>query len=83
MVDRLPGFTMDTGTSARGFAGTAGNVLVDGARPTAKTDDLSAILDRIPAAAIDHIEVIRGGAPRHRHAGPHRGGQHRAPAPTP
>lgn len=63
MVSRLPGFSLDTGTSARGFAGTAGNVLVDGARPTAKTDDLSSILTRIPAASVDHIEVIHGGAP--------------------
>ena len=63
MVARLPGFSLDTGTSARGFAGTAGNVLIDGARPTAKTDDLSSILDRIPAASVERIEVIRGGAP--------------------
>lgn len=63
MVSRLPGFSLDTGTSARGFAGTAGNILVDGARPTAKTDDVSSILQRIPAADVDHIEVIRGGAP--------------------
>ena len=63
MVSRLPGFSLDTGTSARGFAGTAGNVLIDGARPTAKTDDLSTILIRIPAASVERIEVIRGGAP--------------------
>jgi hypothetical protein len=63
MVSRLPGFSLDTGSSARGFAGTAGNVLVDGARPTAKTDDLSSILERIPATSVERIEVIRGGAP--------------------
>ncbi|MFO1248732.1 MAG: TonB-dependent receptor [Alphaproteobacteria bacterium] len=63
MVSRLPGFTLDTGNSARGFAGTAGNILVNGARPTAKTDDVNSILTRIPAASVDHIEVIRGGAP--------------------
>src|ERR1700748_2981136 len=38
MISRLPGFTLDTGTSARGFAGTAGNVLIDGAGPSAKSD---------------------------------------------
>jgi hypothetical protein len=63
MVARIPGFILDTGSSARGFAGTAGNVLIDGSRPTAKTDDLNSILQRIPAANVDHIEVIRGGAP--------------------
>ena len=63
MVSRLPGFTLDTGSSARGFAGTAGNILVNGARPTAKTDDLPTILRRIPAAKVERIDLIRGGAP--------------------
>jgi len=63
MVSRLPGFSLDTGASARGFAGTAGNILINGSRPTAKTDDVNSILSRIPAASVDHIEVIRGGAP--------------------
>jgi len=63
MVQRLPGFTLDTGASVRGFEGAAGNVLVDGARPTSKTDPLDQILYRIPASQVDHIEVIRGGAP--------------------
>ena len=63
MIGRLPGFSFDDGNSARGFAGTAGNVLIDGQRPTSKTDDLQSILGRIPASDVDHIEVIRGGAP--------------------
>jgi outer membrane receptor protein involved in Fe transport len=62
MIARLPGFTFDDGKSARGFAGTAGNVLIDGQRPTAKTDDLQSILQRIPASDVERIEVIRGGA---------------------
>ncbi|MBW8709437.1 MAG: TonB-dependent receptor [Alphaproteobacteria bacterium] len=63
MVSRLPGFTLDTGQTARGFAGTAGNILVNGSRPTAKTDDVNSILSRIPAASVERIDVIRGGAP--------------------
>src|SRR5471032_2855328 len=63
MVSRLPGFSLDTGQSARGFAGTAGNVLIDGVRPTTKTDDLNSILNRIPAASVERIDVIRGSAP--------------------
>jgi outer membrane receptor protein involved in Fe transport len=64
MVSRLPGFTLNTGlTAVRGFAGSGGNVLIDGARPTAKDDDLNTILERIPASAVERIEVIRGGAP--------------------
>jgi len=62
MIARLPGFVFDDGKSARGFAGTAGNVLIDGQRPTAKTNDLQAILLRIPASDVDHVELIRGGA---------------------
>jgi len=65
MIGRVPGFAFDNGlsTSVRGFAGSAGNVLVNGSRPTAKTDDLNSILLRIPAANVERIEVIRGGAP--------------------
>jgi hypothetical protein len=63
MVGRLPGFVFDDGNTARGFAGTAGNVLIDGQRPTSKTDDLQSILQRIPASDVDRIELIRGGAP--------------------
>ena len=33
MVGRLPGFSLDTGASVRGFEGAAGNVLIDGQRP--------------------------------------------------
>jgi outer membrane receptor protein involved in Fe transport len=62
MISRLPGFVFDDGASARGFAGTAGNVLIDGQRPTSKTNDLASILVRIPASDVDHVELIRGGA---------------------
>jgi outer membrane receptor protein involved in Fe transport len=64
MIARLPSFNLENNNDVtRGFAGTAGNVLVDGARPAAKTDDLNTILQRIPAAHVERIEVIRGGAP--------------------
>ena len=63
MVVRLPGFSLDTGAQVRGFAGAAGNVLIDGNRPTSKQDNLESMLRRIPARQVDHIDVIRGGAP--------------------
>ncbi len=64
MVTRLPGFVfIDTDTTKRGFESSAGNVLVDGVRPSSKTDKLSAVLDRIAISRVDRIEVIRGGAP--------------------
>jgi outer membrane receptor protein involved in Fe transport len=63
MLGRVPGFSLDTGDAVRGFEGAAGNVLVDGQRPTSKTDGLDQILLRIPAAQIERIDIIRGGAP--------------------
>ena len=61
MIGRLPGFSFDGGDSVRGFAGAAGNVLIDGQRPTIKTDSLGDTLNRI---TID--QVISAW---HRHAG--------------
>jgi outer membrane receptor protein involved in Fe transport len=62
MIERLPAFTFDDGNTERGFAGTAGNVVIDGQRPTSKSDDLQSVLNRIPASNVDRIEVVRGGA---------------------
>jgi outer membrane receptor protein involved in Fe transport len=64
MVQRVPGFTLDEGESnVRGYAGAAGNLLIDGARPASKTVSLRQQLSRIPATSIERIELIRGGAP--------------------
>ncbi|MDO8380803.1 TonB-dependent siderophore receptor [Phenylobacterium sp.] len=63
MVSRLPGFSLDNGDSVRGFEGAAGNVLIDGGRPASKSDTVEEILRRMPANQVDHIELIRGGAP--------------------
>jgi len=63
MIGRLPGFTFSDVGTARGFAGTAGNVLINGQRPTAKSDSLQAILTRIDASDVERIDLIRGGAP--------------------
>ncbi len=63
MVERLPGFSLDMGDGVRGFAGAAGNVLIDGERTSSKSDNLHDVLNRIPASSIARLEVIRGGAP--------------------
>jgi hypothetical protein len=63
MITRLPGFRLDGGDDARGFAGTAGNVLINGERPTTKSENLEGILKRISASAVERVELIRGGAP--------------------
>ena len=63
MIQRLPGFAFDAGANVRGFAGAAGNVLIDGDRPTTKEDNLENILKRVAASQVDHIDLIRGAAP--------------------
>jgi hypothetical protein len=60
MVTNVPGFTFDNGGSARGYAGNAGNVLIDGRRPP---ENLQGVLNRMPASVVDHIDLIQGGAP--------------------
>lgn len=62
LIARLPGFTFDPGETLRGFGGAAGNVIVDGQRPSTKADSLESILKRIPASSVLRIDVIRGGA---------------------
>lgn len=59
MVRRVPGFSIDSGSDRRGFSGTAGNVLIDGARPSAKSQDIESILDRIPVSQVERLELIR------------------------
>jgi len=62
MVSRTPGFTLDEGDiELRGFGGGAGNVLIDGARPSSKTSIVET-LARIPAAQVERIELIRNAA---------------------
>ncbi|MDB5438642.1 MAG: TonB-dependent receptor [Caulobacteraceae bacterium] len=61
MVQRVPGFSVDGGSDVRGLAGAAGNVLIDGERPPGKASLYDA-LQRIPAAQVERIELVRGGA---------------------
>ena len=62
MVDRVPGFTVDDGSGARGFEGAVGNILINNNRPASKNDTGSNVLSRTPADQVDRIELIRGGA---------------------
>lgn len=62
MVNRVPGFTLKNVDQVRGFAAAAGNVLIDGQRPTSKSDKLTDILNRIPAGTVERIDLIIGGA---------------------
>jgi len=62
IIDRIPGFSFDPGDNLRGFGAAAGNVLVDGVRPTSKSGGIEDALTRIPANDVARIEVIRGAA---------------------
>lgn len=59
MVARLPGFVFDGGNASRG---AAGNVLINGKRPTSKTEPLAEVLGRIPLAGVERIDIVNGGA---------------------
>lgn len=63
MIQRTPGFIIiEADADLRGYAGARGNVLIDGASPTSKHEDVDDLLSRIPAASVERIELIRGGA---------------------
>jgi hypothetical protein len=63
MINRVPGFSVDDGSGARGFEGAVGNILINGNRPASKNDTGSNVLSRTPSNQVDRIELIRGGAP--------------------
>ena len=61
IVSRIPGFQLDEGDNdVRGFAGAAGNVVFNGARPSSKSESLSTLLARIPANRVVRVEVGSG-----------------------
>ena len=58
---RVPGFSLDLGDiETRGFAGAAGNVVINGARPSSKAESLESTLAKIPAASVVRVEVGSG-----------------------
>jgi hypothetical protein len=59
IVNRVPGFEIDDGETLRGFGATAGNVLVNGERPSSKVL-ISEQLKRIPADSVVRVELISG-----------------------
>lgn len=61
MVSRVPGFEVRDGDDRRGFGATAGNVLINGDRPSSKTI-VSEQLKRIPADMVLRLELISGSA---------------------
>src|SRR5690606_3008716 len=61
MVERVPAFMLDEGdVTARGFRQAAGNVVIDGRRPSLKSETLATLLARIPASRVLRVEVASG-----------------------
>ena len=61
IVNRVPGFSIEQSNGdVRGFAGAAGNVVFNGARPSSKSDSLQTILARIPASRVLRVEIGPG-----------------------
>lgn len=61
IVRRVPGFSIEQSDGdVRGFAGAAGNVVFNGARPSSKSDSLETILARIPANRVLRVEIGPG-----------------------
>lgn len=60
MLERTPGFILSEGSSVRGFGGAAGNVLIDGQRPTVKGGGITEVLRRIGASRVERVVLLRG-----------------------
>ncbi|HZU51013.1 MAG TPA: TonB-dependent receptor plug domain-containing protein, partial [Sphingomicrobium sp.] len=68
IVQHVPGFQLDLGSTqtatgsvdVRGFAGTAGNVVINGQRPSTKAETLDITLQRIPAPRVVRVELSPG-----------------------
>jgi hypothetical protein len=61
IVQRVPGFTLELGNQdVRGFGQAAGNVVINGQRPSSKSDTLETVLARIPASRVARVEVGPG-----------------------
>ena len=63
LVRRVPGFTLEqVQQDVRGFGQAAGNVVINGQRPSSKSDTIDVVLARIPANRVARVEVGPGTA---------------------
>lgn len=61
IVQRVPGFAIEqVDETVRGFGQSAGNVVINGQRPSSKSDTVETILARIPASRVLRVEVGTG-----------------------
>ena len=58
---QVPAFQIDFGdTNLRGFGGAAGNIVINGARPSSKSESLDQVLAKIPANRVVRVEIGPG-----------------------
>lgn len=62
LVSRVPGFDLQGGGGGRGLDAALGNVLIDGRRPSSKAG-VTTLLQRLPAATVLRVELIRSPVP--------------------
>jgi hypothetical protein len=60
MLDRVPGFVVRGGDQGRGLGQANTNVLINGQRPSSKSQDVSDLLSRITADNVVQIEIVDG-----------------------
>ena len=61
MVARIPGFTLRGGNDGeRGFGEADTNFLINGRRPSTKSQSANDLLERIPASSVIRIEILDG-----------------------
>lgn len=61
IVNRVPGFVLEeVDEEIRGFSQAAGNVVINGQRPSSKSETIDVILARIPANRVLRVEVGSG-----------------------
>lgn len=60
MVSQIPGFSVSQSDGQRGFGQAQENVLINGQRISSKSSSARQVLQRIPAANVEKIEIVEG-----------------------
>jgi len=60
MLEQVPGFVIRNAVQERGLGQATGNVLINGQRLSAKSQDVLGQLQRIPASNVVRIEIVDG-----------------------
>ncbi|MEO6153098.1 MAG: TonB-dependent receptor plug domain-containing protein [Croceibacterium sp.] len=60
MLQNVPGFRVESESQERGLGQASGNVLINGQRPSSKSDSINSLLSRVPAANVVRIEIVDG-----------------------